>query len=206
MFRLVFIVFFNRNNVPRHIHPHESPPVMRWPLIILAALAATAGLVGVPPDAGIYHRFVEPVFAPALERGVHITPGFTNETMMIMLISTMVAVTGIFFAWLLYYRPSALPAAMAENLPWLYQAILNKWYFDELYQKVFVDGGKALAFAAWRFDQKVIDGLVNGVAFFMRGSGARLRRLQTGFVQAYALAIGLGLLGLITYLWIVLPK
>jgi NADH-quinone oxidoreductase subunit L len=206
MFRLVFIVFFNRNNVPRHIHPHESPPVMRWPLIILAVLAATAGLAGVPPDAGIYHRFVEPVFAPALERGMHITAGFTNETLMIMLISTMVAVIGIFFAWLLYYRPSPLPAAMAENLPYLYQAILNKWYFDELYQKVFVDGGKALAYAAWRFDQKVIDGLVNGVAFFMRGSGARLRRVQTGFVQAYALAIGLGVLGLVTYLWIVLPR
>ena len=53
---------------------------------------------------------------------------------------------------------------------------------------------------------KVVDGLVNGVAGLVRASSGRLRRVQTGFVQGYALAIGLGLLGLVTYLWVVLPK
>ena len=57
-----------------------------------------------------------------------------------------------------------------------------------------VDGGKALAYGLWRFDQRVIDGAVNGVAGLVRGIGPALRPLQTGFVQGYALAIGVGLL------------
>ncbi|HYO51071.1 MAG TPA: proton-conducting transporter membrane subunit, partial [Chloroflexia bacterium] len=206
MFRLVFVVFFGKNNVPKDVHPHESKPLMTIPLIILAIAAALAGLVGIPPDAGAFHHFIEPVFEPALEHGAHITAGFTQPTMLIMLISTLTAIAGIFMAWLLYYRPSGLPEALAKNVPWLYNALLNKWYFDELYHKVFVDGGKALAYAFWRFDQKVVDGMVNGMAGLVNFTGGRLRKVQTGFVQGYALAIGLGLLGLITYLWIILPR
>jgi NADH-quinone oxidoreductase subunit L len=206
MFRLVFIVFFGRNNVPRDVHPHESPRVMTWPLILLAIPAAVIGFVGVPPDNGIFHRFIHGVFTPAIERGAEIEAGFTQPTILIMLISTFVAIAGIFTAFLLYFRPNPIPAVLARYLPWLYNALLHKWYFDEFYQRVFVDGGKALAFGLWWFDQRVIDGTVNGVAGFVRGWGGRMRRLQTGFVQGYALAIGLGVLVLVTYLFIILPK
>jgi NADH-quinone oxidoreductase subunit L len=206
MFRLVFVVFFGKNNVPRDVHPHESPRIMTWPLILLAIPAALIGFVGVPPDAGIFHNFIHGVFTPAIERGVEIEPGFTQATMLIMLISTFVAIAGIGAAFLLYYKPSPLPGVLARYFPWLYNALLHKWYFDEFYQRVFVDGGKALAFGFWWFDQRVIDGTVNGVAGFLAGFGGRVRRLQTGFVQGYALAIGLGLLGLVTYLFIILPK
>jgi NADH-quinone oxidoreductase subunit L len=206
MFRLVFTVFHGKNNVPKDVHPHESKPLMTWPLIFLAIPAALIGFVGVPPDAGLFHYFIEPVFAPALERGVHIAPGFTGPTMMIMLISTLVALAGIFFAWLLYFRPSGVPEALSRNVSWLYKALLNRWYFDELYDRVVVGGGKAIAYFLWRFDQKVVDGAVNGMAGLTRFGSGRLKRLQTGFVQGYALAIGVGLLGLVTYLFIVLPK
>jgi NADH-quinone oxidoreductase subunit L len=206
MFRLVFVVFFGKNNVPKDVHPHESKPLMTIPLIILAIAAALIGFVGVPPDAGAFHYFIEPVFEPALLRGAHIAAGFTQPVMLIMLISTLTAIAGIFTAWLLYFRPSGLPDALAKNVSWLYNALLNKWYFDELYHKVFVDGGKALAYAFWRFDQRVVDGVVNGMAGLVNFTGGRLRKVQTGFVQGYALAIGLGLLGLITYLWIILPR
>ena len=206
MFRLVFIVFFGRNNVPRDVHPHESPPVMAWPLILLAIPSALIGFVGVPPDQGIFHTFIHGVFTPAIERGGEITPGFTEPTMLIMFISTAVAAAGIGLAFLLYFRPSSMPGVVAKYVPWLYNALLHKWYFDEFYQRVIVDGGKALAFGFWWFDQRVIDGTVNGVAGFVRGWGGRMRRLQTGFVQGYALAIGLGLLGLVTYLFFILPK
>jgi NADH-quinone oxidoreductase subunit L len=208
MFRLIFVVFHGRNNVPADIHPHEPawyrPLIL--PLVLLAIPAVFIGFVGVPPDNGAYHNFIEPVFAPALARGQEITAGFTQPTLIIMLISTMVAIGGIFTAFLLYYRPNPIPAVMARNLPWLYNAILHKWYFDEFYDSIVVNGGKAVAYGFWRFDQRVVDGLVNGVAGFVRGSGGRLRRVQTGFVQGYALAIGIGLLGLVTYLWIILPK
>jgi NADH-quinone oxidoreductase subunit L len=211
MCRLVFVVFFGKNNVPKDVHPHESKPLMTIPLVLLAIPAAIIGFVGVPPDNGVFHHFIEPSFAPAIHNAElmglpHPAVGFTEPTMMIMLISTLVAISGLFVAWLLYFRPNPIPGAMARGLPWLYNALLNKWYFDELYQCVVVDGGKTLAYAAWRFDQRVVDGLVNGVAGLVRGGGGRLRKAQTGFVQGYALAIALGLLGLITYLFIVMPR
>ncbi|MDQ3706173.1 MAG: NADH-quinone oxidoreductase subunit L [Chloroflexota bacterium] len=206
MFRLVFKVFHGADNVPKDVHPHESRPLMAVPLIILAIPAALIGFVGVPPDAGIFHHFIEPVFAPAMERGVHITPGFTGPTMMIMLISTLVALAGIFFAWLMYFRPSGISEALSRNVPWLYNALLNRWYFDEFYHRVVVDGGKGLAYFLWRFDQRVVDGAVNGMAGLTRWGSGRLKRLQTGFVQGYALAIGIGLIGLVTYLVLFLPK
>jgi NADH-quinone oxidoreductase subunit L len=213
MFRLVFVVFFGKDNVPREaaremdthrIEPHM--PLIIVPLIILAIPAALIGFLGVPPDAGIFHNFIHGVFTPAIERGVEVPPGFTQPTLLIMLISTFVAIGGIFTAFLLYYRPNPLPGVLATNLAWLYNGLLHKWYFDEFYQRIFVDGGKAVAYALWRFDQKVVDGAVNGVAGLVRGTGSRLRTLQSGFVQGYALVIGLGVLALVTYLFIVLPK
>ncbi|MFL5735352.1 MAG: NADH-quinone oxidoreductase subunit L, partial [Chloroflexia bacterium] len=134
MFRLVFVVFFGKNNVPADVHPHESKPVMTVPLIILAVAATFAGFVGVPPDQGLIHQFLEPVFAPAIELGQAIAPGFTQPTILIMVISTLVAVTGLFFAFLLYYRPNPLPGVIASKVRGLYEALLYKWYFDEFYQ------------------------------------------------------------------------
>ena len=109
-------------------------------------------------------------------------------------------------AWLFYIASPALPSRLAAALRPLYLLSFRKWYFDEFYQKFIVDGGKAVAYGFWRFDQKVIDGAVNGVAGLMTNWGGRLRRLQTGFVQGYALAIGVGLLALVTYLFFILPK
>ena len=186
--------------------PTPGIPVITIPLVLLAIPAALIGFVGVPPDAGAFHEFLHPVFATAIERGAEITAGFSQPTMIIMLISTMVAIGGIFAAFLFYFKENALPEALSRNMPWLYGALLHKWYFDEFYQRVVVDGGKALAYGLWRFDQNVIDGAVNGTAGFVRGLGRRFGRMQTGFVQGYALAIGVGLLVLVTYLFIILPK
>ncbi len=215
MFRLVFVVFYGKDNVPKEAakvldseRVERTMPLIWLPLVLLAIPAALIGFVGVPPNSGVFHQFIEPVFAPGIELagGVEPSAGFTQPTMLIMLISTMVAIGGIFVAYLVYRRRTGIPAALSENLPWLYNALLNKWYFDEFYQRVVVDSFKALAYWSWRFDQKVIDGAVNGVADFIAGFGGRLRRLQTGFVQGYALAIGVGVLLLVTYLFIILPK
>lgn len=214
MFRLVFIVFFGKNNVPADVHPHEPAPwkPLILPLILLAIPATIIGfLVGSPPDNGGFHQFIEPSFEPALTAlknaaGIIPAPGYTQTTLLLMALSLIVALAGLFFAFLLYFRPNAIPGVLARNLNYLYRALLSRLYFDELYNKVLVDGGKALAYGFWRFDQRVVDGLVNGVAGLIRAGSGGLRKVQTGFVQGYALAIGLGLVGLITYLWFVLPK
>jgi NADH-quinone oxidoreductase subunit L len=213
MFRLVFIVFFGKDNTPKGVGEklveekiERHMPLVTIPLVLLAIPTVIIGFVGVPPDGGAIHNFLHPVFATAIERGTEIAAGFTDQTILIMLISTMVALGGIFAAFLFYYKENPLPEALARNMPWLYGALLHKWYFDEFYQRVIVDGGKAVAYGLWRFDQRVIDGAVNGTANLVRGFGRRFGRLQTGFVQGYALAIGVGLLVLVTYLFIILPK
>ncbi|MEO5953283.1 MAG: NADH-quinone oxidoreductase subunit L, partial [Chloroflexia bacterium] len=214
MFRLVFLVFYGKDNVPKEAakvldseRVERTMPLIWLPLLILAVPSILVGFVGVPPDAGVFHTFIEPVFEEAIKLG-GIAPesGFTQPTILILLISVMVAVGGIFAAWLFYRRKTAIPAAFAMNLPWLYNALLHKWYFDEFYNAVVVAPGKALAYGLWRFDQKVIDGAVNGTASLVSRIGTRFRRLQTGFVQGYALAIGVGVLLLVTYLFFMLPK
>jgi NADH-quinone oxidoreductase subunit L len=213
MFRVVFIVFYGKDNTPKGVaenlveHKVERHmPLIVIPLVLLAIPSVIIGFVGVPPDVGAIHDFLRPVFQTAMDRGTEIASNFTQPTILIMLISTMVAIGGIFTAFLLYSRPNPLPEALARNMSWLYKALLHKWYFDEFYQRVVVDTGKAIAYGFWRFDQRVIDGAVNGVAGLVRGTGRRFGRLQTGFVQGYALAIGVGLLALVTYLFIILPK
>ena len=210
MFRLVFLVFWGPNHVDPHIHPHESGPVMIWPLIILAVPAAILGaIIGLPPEHGLIDQFLHPTFQTAVaEEGGHVptlTEFLTFQTpdWGLLIIGGLVATIGIFFAWMLYYRESDIPRAVSEfpGLRAVYQALLNRWYFDDLYDLVFRRGGVWLTNLSWAFDRSVVDGLVNGVAGFLNRSGGRLRRTTTGFVGNYALSIALGVLALITYLF-----
>lgn len=75
--------------------------------------------------------------------------------------------------------------------------LYNKYYFDELYNWLFVSSSRALGNGLWRFDAEVVDGAVNGVAESVGGTGGGLRRIQTGFVGNYALAIGVGVVALV---------
>jgi NADH-quinone oxidoreductase subunit L len=198
MFRLVFKVFWGANNVDPHVHPHESPWVMLGPLVVLAVPSVILGaLIGLPPEHGLITQFLEPVFATA---GLHEAVIPFDTVLLLLIISGIVVTIGIFVAWLLYYRESDVPAAASRATKPIYDALMNRWYFDDLYDLVFRRGGKLLTELSWAFDRNVVDGLVNGVAGFFSRSGARLRRTQTGFVANYAFAIALGLIGLMSYL------
>ena len=107
------------------VHPHESPPLMSIPLVLLAIPAAIIGFVGVPPDDGLIDHFLGPVFRTAEELGQSVTPGFTQPTMLIMLISTMVAMAASVTGFHALFQAERLPAVLASNVPWLYNALLN---------------------------------------------------------------------------------
>ncbi len=211
MFRLVFKVFWGTNNVDPHIHVHESGLAMLWPLIILAVPAAILGLfIGLPPEHGLIDQYLAPAFqtAVASEAGTHIPTlgeflSFQTPDWGLLIIGGLVATIGLFFAWLLYFRESDIPQA-ASNFPGLrvlYNALLYRWYFDDLYDLVLRRGGLLLTNTAWAFDRNVVDGAVNGVASFFNRSGGRLRRTTTGFVGNYAFSIAIGVFALITYLF-----
>ena len=108
---------------------------------------------------------------------------------------------GLFTAWTFYIRNTAMPGVWARNLPPLYRFLLNKWYFDEIYDAVFVRPAKSLGRFLWkRGDGTVIDGGINGLAmgivpFFTRA----LNRAQSGYIFTYAFAMVIGIVVLITW-------
>jgi NADH-quinone oxidoreductase subunit L len=193
MFRLYFLVF---EGAPRfdeaHLHPHESGPVMTVPLVLLAIASVVAGLlVGLPPEQGFIHQFLGPVFA----HGGEAAHAVDMSTVLVKsVVATVVSLAGIWLAFSMYRRNAPSPAAVGARFPRLYRFLLNKWYFDELYNAVFIRTTKEIAAFSWQIvDVIIIDGLVNGTAAATAAISSQLRKVQTGFVGNYALAIAFGM-------------
>ena len=126
----------------------------------------------------------------------------TATTLTFGALSTLVALGGIAAAYLAYVAGVINPVAVAARFRPLYQFFLNKWYFDELYDRLFVQPSRGLAMLFWRVvDIGIIDATVNGIAVGIGAISQRLRHVQTGLVANYALAIALGMVVLVgTYL------
>ncbi|GAB4261835.1 NADH-quinone oxidoreductase subunit L [Deferrisoma sp.] len=229
MFRLVFMTFFGKERFdPHEVHVHESPATMTVPLWILAGLSIVGGWVGIPAALGganHFHHWLAPVMGGAHEaaEGVKhaagglglVTTAWASEAAghaaeaaghhdpaeyALMFLSVAYALLGILVAYLCYIAKPDIPAKVAEKFRGLYELLYNKYFVDEIYQAVFVEGTLALAtFCYAFFDVVVIDGIVNGVGYLVRSVGAGLRRFQTGQVQAYALSILLGAVILVGY-------
>jgi NADH-quinone oxidoreductase subunit L len=194
MFRLVFLVFFGKPRYDtQHVHPHESGPWMTIPLILLAIPSIAIGFIGFPPEDGWFQHFLHHSFEHVEEHHVSLT-----TTVTFGVISTLAAAGGIFAAWLTYSRGSISAEAIGERYPAFYRFLLNKWYFDELYDGLIVRPLRTASMFLWRIvDIGVIDAAVNGVAAGIGGISQRLRHVQTGFVANYALAIALGMVLLV---------
>ena len=208
MFRLIGLTFWGEFRGPREIWDriHESPAIMTVPLILLAIPSLFLGLaIGFPPENGILHGWLEPIFQEAREL-LHIEHHeyqFFGLDGALVLASVAIAVIGIVVAWRLFgvefpgLRGRARPESvqrMSARLPFLYRASLNKWWFDELYDLLFIRIGGRIAAFLWWFDRVVVDGTVNGVGVLTADAGRSLRRVQTGRVQNYALGIAIGLI------------
>jgi len=176
-------------------HAHESPAVMTVPLVLLAVGSAVLGLlIGVPPETGFVHSFLEPVF--------HI-PGLaeheaeTATLVVLAAVSVAAGLVGIVIGYLMYARHRPDPAAVARTSGPVYRLLVNKYYVDELYDNRAVGGLRALFGVLWAFDVHVVDAVANGVGRLSALGGSGLRRLQTGVVGNYALTIVAGLLVLV---------
>jgi NADH-quinone oxidoreductase subunit L len=205
-----------------HIHewrgPHEGATAMTIPLMTLAVGAIVAGFVGVPAALGganAVERFLEPSFEGAQTSGMMLPAG---PVLALMLLTVLLAAAGIAAAWRLYVGRPELAARLVARWPGVYTLLLNKYYVDELYGATVIRGTWAFARELWHFDERVIDGVVNGWGWATRilawlshlfdkvavdglvnavgwsaGEGSFLvRRGQTGLVQNYALLIVLG--------------
>ncbi len=193
MTRLIILTFFGDKRWDEGVHPHESPWTMTIPLIVLALLSAVAGLWNTPVRLGLEH-FLEPVFGDIHQ--VHPAGGLTVWAL--ALISLAMVVIGILIAYGRYGRGD-LPNE--EGGYWA--AALDGYGVDTFYGKVIVLPGKTIStWLAMVFDTKVVDGVVNGLAYGVRAFGSSMRVLQTGWVRSYGAAIVAGSLGVI--LWLLL--
>ena len=195
-FRQFFLVFAGEPRSEAARHAEESPPVMLVPLGVLAVLALGAGLVlGWPPEQGLIHGWLEPAFEVAPKAEGAASP------LTLLLVSSVIALAGAGLAYLAYVQRTIDVVALSARFQPLYRLLWNKYYVDELYGLLFVRPFFALArFLADVVDKLVIDGAVNGVATVTAGVHALARRLQTGYVRAYALSMVLGALLVLAYL------
>ena len=208
MFRLMGLTFWGESRVDPHVEPniHESPPVMTWPLILLAIPSALLGIVlGLPFGATLIQSWLAPVFSESVELLGHAEGEFQlfGVDGALIIASVAVAAIGLAVAWRLFgveiggLRWRAAPErvrALSGRIPFLYRASLNKWWFDELNHLTFIVIGGRVATFLWWFDRRVVDDTVNDLAKVTIGAGRSLRRIQTGRVQNYALGIAIGLI------------
>jgi NADH-quinone oxidoreductase subunit L len=200
--RLLFMTFHGapRADEKTMAHVHESPLSMTGPLAVLAVGAVLSGILG-------YELFVGDGAHEFWGKAILVLPTHTalhdahHVPLWVQLAAIVVAVAGIALAYVMYIARPDLPGALAQRFRGLYLFIYNKWYFDELYDRLFVRPAHALGRGLWKDgDGALIDGLgPDGVAAVTRAFARRASRLQTGYVYHYAFAMLIGVVVLVTW-------
>lgn len=232
MWRLMNMTFYGKSRVAPETakHIHESPRTMTVPLVVLAIGSVAVGWLGTPElwtafgDAfRAFPRWLAPMFELA-EVGEAGNTAATEWSL--MLLSVGVAAAGIALAYVFYVKRPSIPERIYEHFRGLYKVLYNKWYVDEIYDFLFVNGlckGGGRAMGA--FDREVVDGGVNGAgwltrffaivsmwwdrwivdgavrftSFFVRMLSYPATMIETGRVQAYALFVVAGVLAFLGY-------
>jgi NADH-quinone oxidoreductase subunit L len=189
MTRLMLMTFFGekrwenlKSEDGKDFHPHESPPVMTIPMIVLAVGSIGAGAFFATGDNRLAH-FLTPALGELDEGGHHVLGHGVLLTLSIGLM-----VVGVAAAWLFVGR-KAVPVVKPEPVSAVVRAARNDLYGNALNETLVAKPGTWLTRALVYVDNKGVDGLVNGIAAALGGSSGRLRRLQTGFVRSYALTM-----------------
>ncbi|MES0881859.1 NADH-quinone oxidoreductase subunit L [Roseibium sp. SCP14] len=202
--RLTFMTFHGKPRAPVDVmkHVHESPLVMTVPLIILSVGAVLAGMVFYNSffySEEAYNAFWReslPAFADLhVLHAMHEVPAWVRVSPFVMM------VVGFLVAYVFYIRSPEMPKRLAERHHGLYQFLLNKWYFDEIYDFLFVRPAMWLGRVLWKKgDGTVIDGFgPNGVATRVQNVTTWVVKLQTGYLYHYAFAMLIGVAALITW-------
>ena len=229
MWRLMNMTFYGKSRVAPEVaaHIHESPPAMTIPLMLLAVGGVFAGWLGVPHAWSLlegfhgFERWLEPAFASAATEAARGGAHDASTEWILMGISVAVAIIGIVVARYFYHHKPHVPDTLEKSLRPLHGLLYNKYYVDEIYDFLFVNGlGKGGGRVLGAFDRNVVDGAVNGAGWLTRFSSrvsmwwdtwivdgaVRLGSfsvkllsypvciLQTGRVQAYALFVVVGVL------------
>jgi NADH-quinone oxidoreductase subunit L len=197
--RLIFKTFFGAPHDQAHYEAaHEAP---LWMLVPIGVLAAGSILAGFPFKELFTGAHVEAFFGDSIKMHPGILEDMETIPESIKLIPTVMMVIGLYVSYLFYIRRPYLPVELARQHQMLYQFLLNKWYFDELYDFIFVRPAKWLGRFLWKFgDGYIIDGFgPDGVSSWVLDVTRNVVKIQTGYLYHYAFAMLIGVAGLITW-------
>lgn len=205
MTRLMALTFWGASRVPKSVHPHESPPLMTIPLIVLAILSVVGGWVGIPhliseilpgnPSNLLEHWLEAVVKSPVVE-------GHHDSSMEWALMGTSVtlAIISAAVAYHFYVKSPATPEKIALKLGPLYRLVSKKYLVDELYFGGIINPLIASSKWLWhQVDVKIIDQTTHLVSDLVTGAGSMVRTFQTGNLQQYAMYIGIGLVAVLSF-------
>jgi NADH-quinone oxidoreductase subunit L len=197
--RLIFKTFFGEPHDQEHYEAaHEAP---LWMLIPIGVLAAGSILSGFPFKELFAGHGVEEFFRDSVKMHPHIIEDMHHIPEAIAYLPTVMMVIGAYISYVFYIRRPYLPVELARQQPLLYQFLLNKWYFDELYELIFVRPAKWIGYQFWKKgDGFVIDGFgPDGVSARVLDITRNVVKIQTGYLYHYAFAMLIGVAGLITW-------
>ncbi len=197
--RLLFMTFHGKPRADRHVmeHVHESPLVMLVPLLVLSAGAIFAGMAlnGWFIGHDFEHFWHGAIFNNPQNEIMH---HIEHAPLSVELAPLIAGVAGIALAYGMYIARPELPAIFAKEHGAIYRFLLNKWYFDELYDRIFVRPLICLARFAWKIgDATIVDGVPNGLAAIAAGGARQAVKLQTGSLAAYAFVMLIGVVVLV---------
>jgi NADH-quinone oxidoreductase subunit L len=177
-------------------HPHESPPSMLVPLALLSAGAVFAGWV-------FSHAFLDSVefWGGSIFYNENLIHAMHKVPMLVKLSASIVMLLGLFIAYVAYIRDTSIPGKFVEQFRNLHSFLYNKWYFDELYNLIFIRPAFWFGRKLWKIgDEGIIDRFgPNGAAWLvLKGTGAA-KKLQSGYLTSYALIMLLGLIAAVTW-------
>jgi NADH-quinone oxidoreductase subunit L len=185
-----YLAFKGRPSPERPVeHPHEAPRVMAVPVGVLAVLTSIGGAVQITALWPGGWRYVTDFLGPAVrDRMSEAGLGEVVASLGVM------ALGGLLFAAAsnFYVTGTWSPAVVSARLPALYRLLVRKWYFDELYDAVFVRPMDAIARASQRLDRPVIDGPVRRVGSMVEAAAGELSLTQTGYFRNYILVFVAG--------------
>jgi NADH-quinone oxidoreductase subunit L len=200
--RLMFMTFYGKYRGDHHTwdHAHESPPVMLIPLYVLGAGALASGLVAYSWFVGAdWENFWD--HAIAVKATEHILDLAEHVPAWSSLLPLVMGVGGIALSYVYYIVRPDLPGKTVATFSAIHKFFYNKWYFDELYDAVFVQPAQALGRVLWKKgDGAIIDGLgPDGIAARSRDLAGGLSRFQSGYLYHYAFAMLVGVAAAVTY-------
>ena len=197
IFRAVYMTFHGKPKDPLlYEHAHENKPIMTAPLWILAVLSIVGGFIGVPLGLPNWiESWLEPVFEGMLAvTGSELHHLAVSTEIILLLVSAIIALAGIFLAYYIYIRNPQMAENAAQSFRPVYNLLANKYYVDEIYEAVFVKPGQRVAkFLAGVIDVGLIDTvLVDGSAWFVGALGRIFSGFQTGYLRNYVASIFIG--------------